>query len=84
MAWSRSLSKAITAPTIDEGECVASVLLAILIAHLLGPTHISWAAFAGYMVMRGHAAETPMRGVLAQGAILPIAISARNSPSRCW
>lgn len=64
MAWARSLSKRISARTIDEGECVASVLLAILIAHLLGATHISWAAFAGYMVMRGHAAETLMRGAL--------------------
>lgn len=64
MAWGRSLSKRITARTIDEGECVASVLLAILIAHLLGATHISWAAFAGYMVMRGHAVETLMRGAL--------------------
>jgi uncharacterized membrane protein YccC len=64
MVWGGSLSKRVTARTIDEGECVASVLLAILIAHKLGATHISWAAFAGYMVMRGHAAETLLRGAL--------------------
>lgn len=55
-----------TAPSrlVDEGECVASVLLAILFAHLIGASNISWAAFSGYMVMRGHVAETLLRGVL--------------------
>ena len=54
----------IDARTIDEAECVASVLLAILFAHLLHASNVSWAAFSGYMVMRGHAAETMMRGAL--------------------
>jgi uncharacterized membrane protein YccC len=54
----------ISARTIDEAECVASVLLAIVIAHLFGATHISWAAFSGYMVIRGHIAETVLRGSL--------------------
>ncbi|MBA2935362.1 FUSC family protein [Sphingomonas sp. CGMCC 1.13654] len=54
----------IDARTIDETEVVASVLLAILFAHLLHAANVSWAAFSGYMVMRGHAAETVVRGVL--------------------
>lgn len=54
----------IDARAIDEVECVASVLLAILVAHLLGAGNISWAAFAGYMVMRGHALDTVSRGML--------------------
>jgi uncharacterized membrane protein YccC len=54
----------IDARTIDEVECVASVLLAILFAHLLHASNVSWAAFSGYMVMRGHAAETVVRGIL--------------------
>lgn len=49
---------------VDEGECVASVLLAILFAHLIGASNVSWAAFSGYMVMRGHVAESLLRGLL--------------------
>ncbi|MFC3440718.1 FUSC family protein [Sphingobium rhizovicinum] len=64
MAPVAKLASRITQRTVDEAECVASVLLAILIAHVLGAAHVSWAAFAGYMVMRGHAAETLMRGAL--------------------
>ncbi len=54
----------ITARTVDEAECVASVLLAILVAHLMDVGHISWAAYAGYMVMRGHVGDTISRGLL--------------------
>ncbi|HEX7852198.1 MAG TPA: FUSC family protein [Sphingobium sp.] len=54
----------ITARTVDEVECVLSVLLAIWIAHRLNATHVSWAAYAGYMVMRGHVGETLSRGSL--------------------
>lgn len=65
MGWIRAKSPmGVTPRMVDEAECVASVLLAILIAHLLGATHVNWAAFAGYMVMRGHASETLMRGTL--------------------
>ena len=49
---------------VDEVECVLSVLLAILLAHLIGAQNVSWAAFSGYMVMRGHVAESFVRGVL--------------------
>jgi uncharacterized membrane protein YccC len=49
---------------VDELECVLSVLLAIVIAHLVGARNISWAAFSGYMVMRGHVADSLLRGTL--------------------
>ncbi len=49
---------------IDEGECAVSVLIAIVFAHWLGAEHVSWAAFSGYAVMRGHVAETLLRGML--------------------
>jgi uncharacterized membrane protein YccC len=49
---------------VDEVECMLSVLLAILLAHLIGAQNVSWAAFSGYMVMRGHVAESLLRGVL--------------------
>lgn len=60
---------------VDELECVISVLLAIATAHLIGATNISWAAFAGYMVLRGHMADTLARaglrivGTLAGGLL---------------
>src|ERR1700743_857130 len=49
---------------VDEIECVLSVLLAIVLGHLIGATNISWAAFSGYMVMRGHVSESLRRGLL--------------------
>ena len=49
---------------VDESECVLSVLLAIAIAHLVDARNISWAAFSGYMVMRGHIADSLLRGTL--------------------
>ncbi|MDH7798347.1 MULTISPECIES: FUSC family protein [unclassified Beijerinckia] len=49
---------------VDDVECAASVLLAILFAHLVGAQNVSWAAFSGYMVMRGHIADTLLRGFL--------------------
>jgi uncharacterized membrane protein YccC len=49
---------------VDEIECVLSVALAIVLGHLIGATNISWAAFSGYMVMRGHVSESLRRGVL--------------------
>lgn len=65
---------------VDEAECVASVLLAILFAHLIGAANVSWAAFSGYMVMRGHVAESLLRGGLrivgtAAGAALGLALT---------
>lgn len=40
------------------------MLLAILLAHGVGAHNVSWAAFSGYMVMRGHVADSLLRGVL--------------------
>ncbi len=54
----------IDARIVDVTECVVSVLLAIALAHLLKAPNVSWAAFSGYMVMRGHAADTMQRGLL--------------------
>jgi uncharacterized membrane protein YccC len=64
---------------VDEIECVLSVALAIVLGHLVGAQNISWAAFSGYMVMRGHVSESFRRGVLrilgtGAGAALAVAI----------
>jgi uncharacterized membrane protein YccC len=64
---------------IDEAECILSVALAIVLGHLIGAQNISWAAFSGYMVMRGHVSESFRRGLLrilgtALGAALAIAL----------
>jgi uncharacterized membrane protein YccC len=62
---------------VDELECVVSVLLAIAFAHVVGAENIWWAAFSGYMVMRGHIAESLLRGILrivgtVAGAVLAL------------
>lgn len=49
---------------IDELECVISVLLAIVLAHLLGAKNVSWAAFTGYIVMREIVSDSLVRGGL--------------------
>lgn len=49
---------------VDEFECVVSVLLAIIFAHILGAQNVGWAAFSGYMVMRSHVSESLTRGIL--------------------
>jgi uncharacterized membrane protein YccC len=64
---------------VDELECVFSVLLAIVLGHLVGAKNISWAAFSGFMVMRGHVSESLRRGILrlagtVGGAALAVAI----------
>jgi len=64
---------------VDEIECVLSVLLAILFAHVVGAHNVSWAAFSGYMVMRGHVSQSLLRGVLrivgtGAGAALALAV----------
>ena len=63
---------------VDEIECVLSVALAIVLGHLFGARNISWAAFSGYMVMRGHVSESFRRGILrilgtACGAAIAVA-----------
>jgi uncharacterized membrane protein YccC len=64
---------------VDEIECAFSVLLAIVLGHLVGASNISWAAFSGFMVMRGHVSESLRRGVLriagtGGGAAMAVAI----------
>ncbi len=54
----------VTPRFIDEAECVLSVLLAIGFAHLLHAQNVAWAAFSGYMVMRGHVSDSLLRGAL--------------------
>ncbi|MDX7953918.1 FUSC family protein [Lichenihabitans sp. Uapishka_5] len=56
-----------------------SVLLAIVLAHGLGTANVSWAAFSGYMVMRGHVLDSLRRGLLrlagtALGALGAVAL----------
>lgn len=65
---------------VDELECVASVLLAIALGHLADVRNVSWAAFSGYMVMRGHVSETLLRGSLrivgtGLGAVLALGLT---------
>lgn len=65
---------------VDELECVASVLLAIAFGHLSGAHNITWAAFSGYMVMRGHMSASFFRGLLriagtGLGAVLALALT---------
>lgn len=48
----------------DELECVASVLLAIVLAHLIGAKMIAWAAFSAFVLLKGAMSETLLRGVL--------------------
>lgn len=64
---------------VDELECVASVALAILFAHLIHAHNVSWAAFTGFVLMRGHVAESFVRGIMrivgtAVGAVLGLLI----------
>jgi uncharacterized membrane protein YccC len=49
---------------VDEIACLASVLLAIFWAHLLGVGNVGWAAFSAYMVIRSSFAESLWRGSL--------------------
>src|SRR5262249_38811373 len=66
---------------VDEIECVFSVLLAIVLAHLIGAKNISWAAFSGYMVMRGHVSESLRRGILRMaGTVGGAAIAVASFP----
>lgn len=58
------LRRPATSRFVDEAECVLSVLLSIALARLFGAHNISWAAFSGYMVMRGHVADSLRRGGL--------------------
>ena len=63
----------------DEWACVASVLLAIFFAHLIGARFVAWAAFTAFVLLKSETAETLLRGVLriagtAIGSLLALAI----------
>lgn len=49
---------------VDEFECILSILLAILLAHLIGAKTIAWAAFTALVLMRGHASQTLLRAIM--------------------
>lgn len=49
---------------VDEWACIASVMLAILLAHAVGARMVAWAAFTAFVLMKGDARETMLRGVL--------------------
>lgn len=48
----------------DEWACVASVMLAIVLAHAIGATMVSWAAFTAFVLLKSDTSETLLRGVL--------------------
>ena len=75
---------------VDELECAVSVVLAIGLAHVIGAKTVSWAAFSGYMVMRGHVWDSLFRGVLrvvgtglGAGLALFMVPSISTSPMLC-
>lgn len=79
-----------TARIIDEAECVLSVLLSIVLAKALGAHNVAWAAFSGYMVMRGHVSDSFRRGSLrvlgtavGAGAALVLVPAIQHSPALC-
>jgi uncharacterized membrane protein YccC len=49
---------------VDEFECIASILLAIAFAHLIGAKTVAWAAFTALVLMRGHVGQTLTRAVM--------------------
>ncbi|MCB2077012.1 MAG: FUSC family protein [Novosphingobium sp.] len=64
---------------VDEFECLFSVMLAIVLAHLIGAETVYWAAFTAFVLMRGQFSETLLRGFLrlvgtAIGAAIALAI----------
>lgn len=49
---------------LDEGACVVSVMLAIVLAHGLGARMIAWAAFTAFVLMKGDLSLTLLRAAL--------------------
>jgi len=64
--WCAELRSLVTPGTrmADEWACVASVMLAILIAHRVGAGMIGWAAFTAFILLRSDVGETLLRAVL--------------------
>ena len=66
----------------EAAKPVLSVLVAVAAATILNLDDLSWAAFSGYMVMRGSVAETFPRGLMriagtAGGALLGLLLAPR-------
>jgi uncharacterized membrane protein YccC len=74
---------------VDELECILSILLAILLAHLIGAKTVAWAAFTALVLMRGHASQTLVRSIMriigtnagAALALLIVPYAARSLPA---
>jgi uncharacterized membrane protein YccC len=74
---------------VDELECILSILLAILLAHLIGAKTVAWAAFTALVLMRGHASQTLVRAIMriigtnagAALALLIVPYAARSLPA---
>lgn len=72
----------------DEWACVASVMLAIVLAHAMGAGMVSWAAFSAFVLLKSDVSETLLRGVMriagtALGSGLALAVvpyAARSLP----
>ncbi|WP_404480638.1 FUSC family protein [Novosphingobium sp. BL-52-GroH] len=70
----------------DEWACVASVMLAIVLAHAIGATMVSWAAFSAFVLLKSDVSETMVRGVMRivgtiAGSALALAIVPYAAPS---
>lgn len=64
---------------LDEAACVASIMLAIALAHAIGAQMVAWAAFTAFVLMKGNPRETLLRGILRivgtmLGAALALAV----------
>jgi uncharacterized membrane protein YccC len=72
----------------DEAACVASVLLAVVLARAIGAQMIGWAAFTAFVLMKGDVTETILRGALrlvgtalgAGLALLLVPLAVRSTP----
>jgi uncharacterized membrane protein YccC len=80
--WSEIRLLSVPGPRmIDEAECVASVLLAIVLSHAIGAENVGWAAFSGYMVMRSHVKDSLTRGALrVAGTIIGAGVALALAP----
>ena len=74
---------------VDEFECIASIMLAIFFAHLIGAKTVAWAAFTALVLMRGHVSQTLLRAIMriigtnagAALALLIVPYAAKSLPA---
>jgi uncharacterized membrane protein YccC len=74
---------------VDQGEAVASVLLAIGLAQLAGTRSVDWAAFSGFLVIRSQLAASAQRAAFRAlgtvvGAIAGCLVAARVAGHPAW